>query len=63
MQIISSAKALLARVDAGDAQAIVGLGALTYGVSLISAPAAWITFGGFLLAGWLAPRLPRAKKG
>lgn len=50
-------------IDMGDLQLIVGLSALTYGVSLLSEPFAWITFGAFLLAGWLAPRLPRSKKG
>lgn len=45
----------------GDLQLMAGLGSLTYGVSLVSVPAAWITFGGFLLAGWILPRLPRKK--
>lgn len=50
-------------LDLGDAQLIAGFGALVYGVSQWSAPSAWCVAGVLLLAGWLAPRLPRAKKG
>lgn len=68
MRTISNVWAYLMRqqvatIDIGDLQVVVGLAALTYGVSMFSVPAAWITFGAFLLAGWLAPRFPRAKKG
>lgn len=52
----------LVRVDVGDVQVVVGLGAVTYGVAQVSAPAAWITLGALLLAGWIAPRFPRASK-
>jgi hypothetical protein len=75
LPIISKSKALTSQawaalrreqvpsIDMGDLQLIAGLGALTYGVSLVSVPAAWITLGGFLLVGWILPRLPRAKRG
>jgi hypothetical protein len=51
-------------ISMGDIQIVVAIGALTYGIALVSVPAAWITIGTLLLVGWLAPRLPRrAKRG
>ena len=43
-------------IDLGDVQVTVGFGALIYGVSLVSAPGAWMVAGGLLLAGWVIPR-------
>lgn len=64
MTLIAKAWAYLRReevpsIDIGDVQLVAGLGTLTYGVAQWSVPAAWMTFGALLLAGWLAPRLPR----
>ncbi len=49
-------------IDLGDVQVVAGFSAFVYGVSLQSVSAAWMTAGGMLLAGWLAPRLPRRSK-
>lgn len=54
---------LMPSLDLGDLQVIVGFAALFYGVAQFSRPLAWILFGSLLLAGWLVPRLPRAKRG
>lgn len=49
-------------IDIGDVQVVAGFGALIYGVSLVSVPAAWMLSGALLLIGWILPRLPRRAK-
>lgn len=44
-------------IDMGDLQVVVGFSALIYGVSLVSAPGAWMLAGALLLVGWTIPRL------
>lgn len=53
----------LPAIDLGDVQVVVGFAALFYGVAQFSRPLAWIMLGALLLAGWLVPRVPRAKRG
>ena len=43
-------KAVLSKVDAGDAKFLVGLGLVAYGVSLVSVPWAFIAIGAILMA-------------
>ena len=56
-------KRLLSRwpFDHRDGLLLVGFSALVYGVSQVSIAAAWMTAGVVLLAGWVAPLLPRKK--
>lgn len=44
-------------IDIGDLQVVAGFGALVYGVSQLSVPAAWMLAGALLLVGWSIPRL------
>lgn len=49
------------RPDVNDVVAFIGFGALIYGVSQWSAPAAWVVAGALLLMSSVAPKLRRWK--
>ena len=48
--------------DRRDALGLAGFGALLYGVSLLSVPAAWICAGVLLLGAWARPWLRQGGK-
>lgn len=56
-------KRLAGVVDARDVLGVIGVGALVYGISLWSVPAAWATFGGLALVAWAMPYVRQQRKG